>query len=146
MTKPSRPIVGSELDLQFPAGKRHLSGLWRDAVGARAVCVVAHGAGNDMRNDLLDGITLGLSRNEVSAMRFNFPFTEEGRRGPDRPPDVSRLDLSGGIWIEARQATMQSLGSQHSRFGLQESPDTPGRTRELQPVDHRPVVVFEEGC
>ena len=97
VTKRPRPLAGSELELRFAAGKRHLSGLWRDAVGARAVCVVAHGAGSDMRNNLLDGITLGLSGNEVSAMRFNFPFTQEGRRGPDRPP----------VLIEAWRAALQ---------------------------------------
>ncbi len=75
-----------EVGFRFPAGRRELSALWRDAPRARAVCLVAHGAGNDMRNQFLDGVVRGLTSRRVSAMRFNFPYTEEGRRGPDRAP------------------------------------------------------------
>jgi len=39
-----------------------------------------------MRNQFLDGVVRGLTSRRVSAMRFNFPYTEEGRRGPDRAP------------------------------------------------------------
>jgi len=75
-----------EVELRFPAGRRELSALWRDSNQARAVCVLAHGAGNDMRNRFIDGVVQGLTSRGVSAMRFNFPFTEEGRRAPDRAP------------------------------------------------------------
>ena len=33
-----------------------------------------------MRNRFIDGVVQGLTSRGVSAMRFNFPFTEEGRR------------------------------------------------------------------
>ena len=78
--------IPRDVEFGFPAGRRELSALWSDAPRARAACVVAHGAGNDMRNRFLDGVVLGLTGHRVSAMRFNFPFTEEGRRGPDRAP------------------------------------------------------------
>ena len=74
------------VELRFPAGRRELSALWSEAPRARAACVLAHGAGNDMRNRFLDGVVQGLTGSRVSAMRFNFPFTEEGRRAPDRAP------------------------------------------------------------
>jgi uncharacterized protein len=51
-----------------------------------AVCVVAHGAGGDMRSRFLDGVAEGLVAGGVTAMRFNFPYAEAGRRTPDRPP------------------------------------------------------------
>ena len=75
-----------EVAFRFPAGRRELSALWSDAARARAVCVLAHGAGKDMRTRLFDGVVEGMTGHGVSTMRFNFPFTEEGRRVPDRAP------------------------------------------------------------
>jgi predicted alpha/beta-hydrolase family hydrolase len=45
--------------------------------------VLAHGAGNDMRTPLFDGIAEGLASREVATLRFNFPYKEQGRRAPD---------------------------------------------------------------
>jgi uncharacterized protein len=73
-------------EFSFEMDGRSLSGVWSPARGPRAVAVIAHGAGNDMRNAFLEGVSDGLSSNGVSAMRFNFPFTEQRRRSPDRAP------------------------------------------------------------
>jgi predicted alpha/beta-hydrolase family hydrolase len=72
--------------LTFDAGGRTLSGLW-DQVEADpiAVSVVAHGAGAGMRHPFLAGVAAALAEQSVSAMRFNFPFIEEGRKRPDQP-------------------------------------------------------------
>jgi predicted alpha/beta-hydrolase family hydrolase len=35
---------------------------------------------------MLSGVSAGLVANDVSCLRFNFPYTEEGRRAPDRAP------------------------------------------------------------
>ena len=48
--------------------------------------VLAHGAGNDMNAPLLAGFADGAATAGVACLRFNFPFTERGRRGPDREP------------------------------------------------------------
>ncbi|HEX6261719.1 MAG TPA: alpha/beta family hydrolase [Actinomycetota bacterium] len=45
--------------------------------------VLAHGAGNDMRTPLFDGMARGLSSRSVAVLRFNFPYKEQGRRAPD---------------------------------------------------------------
>jgi predicted alpha/beta-hydrolase family hydrolase len=73
-------------ELAFEGPRGPLSALWRDTDGPVAVAIVAHGAGSDMRNGFLDGVADGLGGGGVSAMRFNFPYTEEGRRSPDRAP------------------------------------------------------------
>jgi len=70
----------------FPAGERKLSGLWTSARAAYAVAVVAHGAGAGMEHPFMTGAAEGLAEGGVSAMRFNFPYVEEGRRSPDRAP------------------------------------------------------------
>jgi hypothetical protein len=53
-----------------------------------------------MRNRLLEGAVQGLAEGGVSAMRFNFPFTEEGRRAPDRGP----------VLMEAWRAALEEAG------------------------------------
>lgn len=45
--------------------------------------VLAHGAGNDLRTPLFDGISEGLASRGVATLRFNFPYKEQGRRAPD---------------------------------------------------------------
>ncbi|HEX6207528.1 MAG TPA: alpha/beta family hydrolase [Actinomycetota bacterium] len=45
--------------------------------------VLAHGAGNDMRTPLFDGLAQGLASRGVATLRFNFPYKEQGRRAPD---------------------------------------------------------------
>jgi predicted alpha/beta-hydrolase family hydrolase len=57
-----------------------------------------------MRNTFLDGVVAGLADGAISSMRFNFPFTEQGRRSPDRAP----------VLIEAWQAALAEAGS-HAR-------------------------------
>jgi len=59
---------------------------WDPAAAAVATCVVAQGAGGSTRAPLFEGIAAGLRAGGVSSMRFDFPYTRAGRRGPDRPP------------------------------------------------------------
>jgi len=54
--------------------------------GATPAVVLAHGAGNDMTNPLLSGVHQGLAQRGLVAVKFNFPYTEQGRRAPDRAP------------------------------------------------------------
>lgn len=88
--------------VSFDAGGRRLSGLWTKVPRAAAVTVVAHGAGAGMQHRFLAGVADGLAAGGVSVLRFNFPFAEEGRRSPDRPPVLleawrGALDLAGRL-------------------------------------------------
>jgi uncharacterized protein len=92
-------------DLRISFGDRTVSGLWLEAADPIAVCLIAHGAGSDMRHPFLDGVAASMAGACVSSLRFNFPYTEAGRRGPDRPPlltetwravlDRARADANG---------------------------------------------------
>ena len=70
--------------LQFAVGTRKVSGIWAPATNPKAVAVVAHGAGAGMGHAFMVGVSEGLLRNGVSSLRFNFLYTEEGRKSPDR--------------------------------------------------------------
>jgi predicted alpha/beta-hydrolase family hydrolase len=47
--------------------------------------VLAHGAGNDMHSPFLTYLAGELAA-DILTMRFNFPYTEQGRRAPDPAP------------------------------------------------------------
>jgi predicted alpha/beta-hydrolase family hydrolase len=57
-----------------------------DGPGDGPILVLAHGAGGTMRNPLLDGFAAGLAAAGVTCLRFNFLYSEKGRRSPDRQP------------------------------------------------------------
>lgn len=46
--------------------------------------IVAHGAGNDMGAPLLVAFSEGLAIAGYPTLRFNFPYTEAGRKAPDK--------------------------------------------------------------
>jgi len=53
---------------------------------ARALYVLAHGAGAPMRHAFMQAIAEALAARGVGTLRYNFPYTQAGRRSPDRPP------------------------------------------------------------
>jgi predicted alpha/beta-hydrolase family hydrolase len=53
--------------------------------GARAMLVLAHGAGAGMRHAFMSQLAAALAARAVATLRFQFPYAESGRRRPDRP-------------------------------------------------------------
>jgi len=47
--------------------------------------ITAHGAGNDMENDLLAAFAEGMAQAGYPVLRFNFPYKEKGLKAPDKP-------------------------------------------------------------
>src|SRR5262245_10033749 len=47
---------------------------------------MAHGAGADMRHRFMQAMADSLAAAGVATLRFNFPYTEAGRRAPDPAP------------------------------------------------------------
>lgn len=83
------------------ADKGTTSGIFTKPVSAaqtRAV-IVAHGAGNDMTTPLLAAFADGLAAAGYPVLRFNFLYSERGKKGPDRPE----------ILMETWQAAYRSL-------------------------------------
>lgn len=53
---------------------------------AVAVLVLGHGAGHNLDSTLLIDVGTGLRERRIAVLRFNFPYTEAGRKAPDRQP------------------------------------------------------------
>ncbi len=52
--------------------------------------VLAHGAGAGMRHAFLEAVAAALCRSSIAVFRYQFPYTEAGRRRPDAQPVLLR--------------------------------------------------------
>jgi len=62
-----------------------VSGLLQVPPHARLCCVLAHGAGAGMAHPFMAAIADGLCERGIAALRYQFPYMEEGRKRPDTP-------------------------------------------------------------
>ena len=51
--------------------------------GTRAALILGHGAGSDYRAKLLQAVAAGMASRGIATLRFNFPYTEAGKKMPD---------------------------------------------------------------
>jgi predicted alpha/beta-hydrolase family hydrolase len=65
----------------------------------RHAAVIAHGAGGDMHTRLLVDVQRGLAERSIAAVRFNFLYSEKGRRAPDRKPQLLACWRSIADWV-----------------------------------------------
>jgi predicted alpha/beta-hydrolase family hydrolase len=75
-----------ELKLGSDRSKGAVSAIFQRPDHATALYVMAHGAGADMRHAFMQGMADELARVNLATLRFNFPYLEQGRSGPDRQP------------------------------------------------------------
>src|SRR5437764_371862 len=75
---------------RFDIGAEQVSGVVTLPAGAggQTVVVLAHGAGSDMTAPLLVAYADRLAEAGFPTVRFNFAFTERGRRAPDRATEL----------------------------------------------------------
>jgi hypothetical protein len=73
--------------LRITVGANHsVSGLFERPGAARAVLVLAHGAGAGMEHASMQGVATGLTRRGIAILRYQFPYMERKSRRPDPPP------------------------------------------------------------
>jgi uncharacterized protein len=53
---------------------------------ASALYVFGHGAGAGMRHDFMEAVAVRLAERRVATFRYNFPYMEAGRGGPNPAP------------------------------------------------------------
>lgn len=64
---------------------RAVSGLWNRPTGAKAVLVLAHGAGAGMAHKAMTATAEGLGERGIATLRYNFLYMERGSKRPDSP-------------------------------------------------------------
>ena len=72
--------------------------------GARVSVVVAHGAGRDMNDPVIEHVMRELTERRYLTLRFNFPFAEAKKRRPDTV-QVLRRTLRAAVGVLARDPT-----------------------------------------
>jgi uncharacterized protein len=79
------PPDEEQIAIDVSAGLR-VSGLLRRAPSARALYVLAHGAGAGMRHPFMSAAARELASLGVATLRYQFPYMEAGSKRPDPPP------------------------------------------------------------
>jgi hypothetical protein len=64
---------------------QRVSGLLQAPAGARACCVLAHGAGAGMTHPFMALAADGLAERSIATLRYQFPYMERGSKRPDAP-------------------------------------------------------------
>lgn len=77
-------LVAEELAIDV-TDEHRVSGLLIRPRDAWALYVFAHGAGAGMRHSFLERVAHDLAGAGVSTLRYQFPYTEQGKHRPDTP-------------------------------------------------------------
>lgn len=78
--------MASSERLSMNLGDCTVSAVYTQPETPAATVVISHGAGAGMDHPFLVGFSDALNELGCSTLRFNFPYMEQGRRFPDRPP------------------------------------------------------------
>jgi uncharacterized protein len=57
--------------------------------GARGLLVLGHGAGAGMRHPFMGALSRELAAEKIATFRYQFPYMENRRKAPDRPPTLT---------------------------------------------------------
>lgn len=77
------------MSVRFAWDEGTVTGAWHRPGGrARAALILGHGAGSDLNAKLLIDVGDALAARGVAVARFNFPYSEAGRKAPDRTPKL----------------------------------------------------------
>ncbi len=108
--------MGSErLTLDVGASHR-VSALLDRPTRARALLVLAHGAGAGMEHPSLHAIAAGLAERGVATLRYQFPYMEKKSRRPD-PPALCHATVRAAVVQASRLAPDLPLIAGGRSFG-----------------------------
>lgn len=83
---------------------------------ARALCVLAHGAGAGMEHPSMRAIATGLVQRSIATLRYQFPYMERRSRRPD-PPAVCHATVRAAVAQAAQLAPDLPLVAGGRSFG-----------------------------
>jgi predicted alpha/beta-hydrolase family hydrolase len=124
--------VGEER--RFRVGERvgEVSALLRRPPRARALVVLAHGAGAGMRHPFMEDLAAGLAAHGLASFRYQFPYSEAGGRRPD-PRPVLLATVRAALAAAGREtpdlplfAGGKSMGGRMSSLAASEGAGLPG--------------------
>jgi predicted alpha/beta-hydrolase family hydrolase len=103
--------------LMIAVDARHrVSGLFERPSAARAVFVLAHGAGAGMDHPSMQTVAAGLAARGVASLRYQFPYMEHKSRRPD-PPALCHATVRAAVAQTGRLAPDLPLIAGGRSFG-----------------------------
>lgn len=72
-------------ELRIPVGEESVSALLIQPGDARAIFVLAHGAGAGMTHKAMESNAQGLAERRIATLRYQFPYMERGSKRVDAP-------------------------------------------------------------
>jgi uncharacterized protein len=110
--------------LTIDVGVKHsVSGLLSRPGSARAVLVLAHGAGAGMEHPAMRGVAAGLAQRGIATLRYQFPYMERKSRRPD-PPALCHATVRAAVAAAARLAPDLPLFAGGRSFGARMTSQT----------------------
>jgi predicted alpha/beta-hydrolase family hydrolase len=124
--------------LSIGVGASHeVSGLLALPRAARALLVLAHGAGAGMQHPSMQTVADGLAQRDIGTLRYQFPYMERGSRRPD-PPAVCHATVQAAVAEASRIAPGVPLFAGGRSFGGRMTSQAQART----PLPHVRGLVF----
>jgi len=108
-------MTAKERTLKLPDGST-VSALWQKPKDAKAVLVLAHGAGAGMTHKHMAATADGLGERGVAVLRYNFPYMERSSKRPDNPP-VAHVAVRAAVADAAKLAGDLPLFAGGRSFG-----------------------------
>lgn len=103
--------------LTIAVGESHeVSGLLERPGAARAVLVLAHGAGAGMEHPSMQAVAMGLAERGIATLRYQFPYMERKSRRPD-PSALCHATVRAAVAQAARLAPDLPLIAGGRSFG-----------------------------
>ena len=82
--------MAEEFDSHFAVPKAgEVSSILMRPPGAQWLLVLAHGAGAGMRHPFMTALARELAAEKIATFRYQFPYVENRRKAPDRPPTLT---------------------------------------------------------
>jgi hypothetical protein len=97
-------------------GDGQVSGLLLRPDGAKALYLLAHGAGAGMTHRAMESNAQGLAERGIATLRYQFPYMEKGSRRPD-PPKVAHAAVRAAAAEAQRLARDLPLFAGGRSFG-----------------------------
>lgn len=85
--------------------------------GAKALYVLAHGAGAGMRHVFMETISERLAEDKVATMRYEFPYMAAGRRGRPDPPRIAQATVQEAVAIARKKYPKTPIIAGGKSFG-----------------------------